>query len=211
MSGGIPIHSVPSVDTNRSTLRRQLSGSFFTPFLHCLEPVMADRLPSSEKDVNRKLIAHRKSRRGCGNCKLRRVKVGRPPRFSTLQETSTKRRLQCDESKPTCKRCTAFGVFCNYNCKYSDLQLSVDGAFNVKILQRFPSPLDQTIPSVIAPSLRPQSTGSLGSNASYQLGEQDLELLSKFQARTVFTISTLKSLRVYQSEIIKLTYSVRAL
>lgn len=26
--------------------------------------------------------AHRESRRGCGNCKLRRVKVGRPPDLS---------------------------------------------------------------------------------------------------------------------------------
>lgn len=40
------------------------------------DAVMTDRLLSSEKDVGRKLKAHKKSRRGCGNCKLRRVKVG---------------------------------------------------------------------------------------------------------------------------------------
>lgn len=28
------------------------------------------------EEANRKRIAHRKSRKGCGNCKLRRVKVG---------------------------------------------------------------------------------------------------------------------------------------
>ena len=41
------------------------------------DAAMTDRLPSPEKNVGRKLKAHRKSRRGCGNCKLRRVKVGR--------------------------------------------------------------------------------------------------------------------------------------
>jgi hypothetical protein len=172
---------------------------------------MTVRLSSSGKDVSRKLRAHRKSRQGCGNCKIRRVKVGRPPHFSILQRTSTEPRLQCDESKPRCNRCTAFGVFCNYDCKYSDLQPSVDGAFNIETLQRFPCSLSQTIPSMIAPPLRQQSMGSLESNALYQLGKQDLELLSKFQTRTVLTISTDKSLRIYQNEIIKLAFSVRTL
>lgn len=44
---------------------------------------MTDRLPSTEKDIGRKLKAHKKSRRGCGNCKLRRVKVGRRYIFSS--------------------------------------------------------------------------------------------------------------------------------
>jgi hypothetical protein len=62
-----------------------------------------------------------------------------------------------------------------------------------------------------APSLRKQPTAPLEIDASYQLREQDLELLSKFQARTVLTITTDKNLRIYQNEIIKLAYSVRTL
>jgi hypothetical protein len=49
------------------------------------------------------------------------------------------------------------------------------------------------------------------SNVAYLLRERDLELLSKFQARTALTISTEKSLRIYQNEIIRLAFSVRTL
>ncbi|GFF60248.1 predicted protein [Aspergillus lentulus] len=44
----------------------------------------------------------RRSRFGCRNCKLRKLK--------------------CDESKPHCKRCTSFGVLCNYMFNVPDLQ-----------------------------------------------------------------------------------------
>ena len=118
--------------------------------------------------------------------------------------------MQCDESKPRCKKCTAFGVFCNYDCRYSDLQLSVSGAANIETLQIFPYSLKPTIPSIIALSLKPQPTRSLGSrNAIYDFRKQDLELLKKFQTRTVFTITTEKNLSLYQMEAIKLAYSVR--
>lgn len=119
--------------------------------------------------------------------------------------------LQCDENKPRCKRCTAYGVFCNYDCKYSDLQLLADGAFKIELLQRLPYSLNQTIASNIILPLRPPSTRSLESNAVYLLRERDLELLSKFQVRTALTISTEKSLHIYQNEIIRLAFSVRTL
>ncbi|KAE8140521.1 hypothetical protein BDV38DRAFT_269085 [Aspergillus pseudotamarii] len=48
--------------------------------------------------------AHRKSRNGCRNCKLRRVK--------------------CDEVQPTCQRCSAYGVLCNYGSDAPDLQMA---------------------------------------------------------------------------------------
>lgn len=38
--------------------------------------------------------AHQKSRTGCGNCKKRRVK--------------------CDETKPSCNKCEAYGISCDY-------------------------------------------------------------------------------------------------
>ncbi|KAL7785462.1 hypothetical protein V8C43DRAFT_325313 [Trichoderma afarasin] len=43
-----------------------------------------------------------RSRFGCRNCKLRKVK--------------------CDESKPSCKRCISFGVLCNFRLDVLDLQ-----------------------------------------------------------------------------------------
>ncbi|KAE8418128.1 hypothetical protein BDV36DRAFT_283255 [Aspergillus pseudocaelatus] len=48
--------------------------------------------------------AHRKSRNGCRNCKLRRVK--------------------CDEVQPACQRCSAYGVLCNYGPDAPDLQMA---------------------------------------------------------------------------------------
>ena len=72
--------------------------------------------------------------------------------------------------------------------------------------------LKQTVPSVIAPALRLQATGSQGStNTMYDFRGQDLELLNKFQTRTVFTITTDKNLHVYQKETFKLAYSVRSI
>ena len=174
---------------------------------------MTNRLPSSEKDPNRKLKAHRKSRRGCGNCKLRRVKVGELHNFSkTRRDTSLKQCWQCDESKPRCQKCTSFGVLCNYECPNSALQLSFDGAANIETLQIRPYALKQTVSSIIAPSLRlPSTRSSDGKNAIYDFRVQDLELLKKFQARTVFTITTDQNLHMYQKESLKLAHSVRSL
>lgn len=45
----------------------------------------------------------------------------------------------------------------------------------------------------------------------YDFRERDLELLNRFQTRTVFTITTDKNLHVYQKEIFMLAYSVRIL
>jgi len=64
---------------------------------------------------------------------------------------------------------------------------------------------------MIAPSLRQQLKVSLGNNISYQLREEDLELLCLFQVRTVSTVSTGEGLRIYQNEMIKLASSVRSL
>src|SRR2546423_1059040 len=132
---------------------------------------MSVRLPSPAKDVNRNRRAHRKSRQGCGNCKLRRVKVSRyilQLRKRPLPES----RMQCDESKPRCARCIAYGVACNYDPKSPDLQLSVDGAFNIKVPQRLPCSLNQTILSMINAPLSLQSTESPESSAAYQLDGQ---------------------------------------
>ena len=51
---------------------------------------MSGRLSSSDKHPNRKLKAHRKSRRGCGNCKRRRVKVGKLHLSESCKEYMTK-------------------------------------------------------------------------------------------------------------------------
>jgi hypothetical protein len=64
---------------------------------------------------------------------------------------------------------------------------------------------------MINASLSPQSMGSQDINVAYQLDVQELELLSKFQTRTVFTIGTDKSSHIFQNVIIELACSVRTL
>ena len=79
-------------------------------------------------------------------------------------------------------------------------------------LQILPYALKQTVPSIIAPSLRLQSTRSSECrNATYDFQMQDLELLKKFQTRTVFTITTDQNLHLYQNQSLQLAHSVRLL
>ncbi|APA16343.1 hypothetical protein sscle_16g111130 [Sclerotinia sclerotiorum 1980 UF-70] len=134
----------------------------------------------SEKGDNRKIRPHKKSRRGCGNCKLRKVK--------------------CDETRPMCKRCTEFKVLCNYDQKTSALQL-LDKSFTFETLQhRLPYSLNQTMPSIVNPGLR----GFHKTNV-YDLSDQEhLGILNRFQTRTVYTITTDRNLQIYQNEFIKL-------
>jgi hypothetical protein len=88
--------------------------------------------------------------------------------------------------------------------------LSVVGALNIEIPQSFPYSLKQAISSVISPPFRQQSTASPESSAFYQLGDQDLELLSKFLGRTALTIGA-GNMFGYQNEAIELACSVSPL
>ena len=79
-------------------------------------------------------------------------------------------------------------------------------------LQISPYALKQTVPSIITPSLRLRSTGSSdGRGAIYDFQVRDLELLKKFQTRTVFTITTDQNLHLYQKQSFQLAHSVRFL
>ncbi|CZR65686.1 related to UPC2-regulatory protein involved in control of sterol uptake [Phialocephala subalpina] len=144
---------------------------------------MPGAVTTTEKGASRKLRAHKKSRRGCGNCKLRAVK--------------------CDESRPVCKRCKAYGVVCNYDRKSPDLELSTkgsNGVFQVSIINNSTPP---SVPKSIAPSLKQGLAASLASHASRSLNNFEFELLHRFQTRTVFTVTTPRSLPVYESSILK--------
>ena len=104
----------------------------------------------------------------------------------------------------------AFGVLYSYNGKTSDLQLSPDGALNIEVLQP-PCSLTPTIFGPITPSLWANSWGFVKSNALGSLRKHELELLSKFQTRTGFTIIRERWLRNYQNEVVKLAYAVNIL
>ncbi|KAI6790108.1 hypothetical protein KC332_g5224 [Hortaea werneckii] len=76
----------------------------------------------------RKPKSLRRSRYGCRNCKLRKIK--------------------CDEVRPRCKQCFSFGVTCNYLLNIPDLQpVSADSRWQIKnpALCQLPPSLDTPV------------------------------------------------------------------
>jgi hypothetical protein len=138
---------------------------------------MAVHLSHSEQGKRRRQ-AHRKSRTGCGNCKLRRVK--------------------CDETQPRCKKCISFGVSCNYESTSDELQLASSGTFVFSTPQETPISFNQTVLGVVNTPPRIHSTNPR--TTFYELSLEDLEIVSKFQLRTVLTIGTKESVHIYQRE-----------
>jgi hypothetical protein len=72
--------------------------------------------PSSKKASNKKQRlerrGHTKSRRGCYNCKRRRIKVV-PSRVRT-KSCNPLTMAQCQETHPTCGHCSKTGLQCEY-------------------------------------------------------------------------------------------------
>lgn len=131
------------------------------------------------------------------------------PQTTTTVEHKLTGSRQCDESKPICKRCKAYGVVCSYDKKSPDLQLSNDASFYVSILNDPPArPRAEAVPKSIAPSLKQGLAASLESYASHDLTHSEFELLHRFQTRTVYTVTTPRSITVYQSSILKYACSV---
>lgn len=135
---------------------------------------------SSLDQGKRRRRAHQKSRRGCGNCKLRRVK--------------------CDETQPRCNKCTSFGVSCSYDGTPDELQLAMKGSFVIEAPQRSPVSLNQTILNMINTPLILHSASSGATGPLYELREDDLRTMSKFQSRTVFSIGTKESVHIFHKE-----------
>ncbi|CAH0051382.1 unnamed protein product [Clonostachys solani] len=138
----------------------------------------ADRKP-------RKRRAHTKSRKGCGNCKLRQIK--------------------CDERKPTCKNCHRFGVLCNYGQQAIPgegiLQVAMNGPYQIGIL---PSPSAKTaVLGALNAALRREPFLD-SQNPVLQLTNRDLDILTRFQFRTTPTLATTGSQDLYQREAIRL-------
>ncbi|TEA19948.1 Sterol regulatory element-binding protein ECM22 [Colletotrichum sidae] len=137
---------------------------------------------SLSSDDCRKRKSHKKSRKGCGNCKLRR----------------------CDESKPRCKKCQAYGVTCFYNSAPDAGALSVEVAFRVDLStppNRPAAPLLRSIPAPLP------CTGSIDSpDAAYQLTPVDVRLLERFQKSIILTIGTQSSRGIYQRKTLPIAF-----
>jgi hypothetical protein len=64
--------------------------------------------------------ARRRSRYGCRNCKLRKLKVSQTSQPGEV--LNQQKGWQCDEQKPHCKRCISLGVICNLVSSAADLE-----------------------------------------------------------------------------------------
>ncbi|KAM0246807.1 hypothetical protein ACHAQJ_010080 [Trichoderma viride] len=136
---------------------------------------MADSLATKDDMTVRRRKTHRKSRLGCGNCKIRSVK--------------------CDEAKPTCRRCQSSGFTCNYSGTIPTLELSHSRVFRLNLARTEAGPVDNLLadgisigaslqPGLQIPIILPLQ-GRLG---DYTLRPGDYAALGRFQDRTVATL-----------------------
>ncbi|PTB38024.1 uncharacterized protein TrAFT101_011869 [Trichoderma asperellum] len=137
---------------------------------------MADGIASNNDIAVRKRKTHRKSRLGCGNCKIRSVK--------------------CDESKPTCRRCQASGFTCSYSGTGPTLQLSRSSVFRLSLAPTQAIPASTSIHGLcreahLQPGLRiPIVLPLQGRLGEYALRPEDHAALSRFYGRTASSLGT---------------------
>ncbi|KAM6476868.1 hypothetical protein HDV62DRAFT_402558 [Trichoderma sp. SZMC 28011] len=147
---------------------------------------MADKVATKDDTIVRKRKTHRKSRLGCGNCKIRGVK--------------------CDESKPTCRRCHASGFTCNYSRAAPTLQLSHSSVLRFDLSpSQVQGPVVSVLPAdsifwdvSLQPALRiPIVLPLQGRLGEYALRPQDYAALHRFQTRTSASLGTLSQRKWY--------------
>ncbi|KIW28607.1 uncharacterized protein PV07_08256 [Cladophialophora immunda] len=142
---------------------------------------------AGDNATSRKRRAHKKSRLGCRNCKIRRVK--------------------CNEVRPMCGKCLEYGVLCNYDPSIPDLQPRTDASELGCLYSRMDKSLQGTtkpILDMVNVSLDKNTHGPELQSGATRFDRSDLARLDRFQTRTVLTIGTKKVARVFQKEVILL-------
>ncbi|KAF4629536.1 hypothetical protein G7Y89_g8614 [Cudoniella acicularis] len=137
---------------------------------------------------NRKRKTHRKSRLGCRNCKLRRVK--------------------CDEARPECKKCLSFGVACNYNpATTADLELSVGRTASIRNGPERGWVVNPTIPRPIDPTGSLLWSTSSEKYSGFNFDRSCHDRLHKFYRRTVLSIGPQEGPNLFRNVTLELAYS----
>ncbi|OIW32662.1 hypothetical protein CONLIGDRAFT_712938 [Coniochaeta ligniaria NRRL 30616] len=135
---------------------------------------------ASPRIYARKRKSHVKSRGGCRNCKIRRIK--------------------CDEAKPLCRRCKSFGVSCTYDRISSELQPFEEAAFSVNATLSTAVSVNQTVLGLLNDNLRQKSPGQ----PTFRLDDVDLGLLNTFHERSILTLGIESTRYIYQQEGLRL-------
>lgn len=146
--------------------------------------------------------AHRKSRQGCANCKLRSIKASHGTRSPVrLGLTGIHSRWQCDESKPQCRRCIAYGIRCGYEPGVSAMELPFVITFGLE------NSLPRSLPE--APVSLPLAGAAEG--RLYEMRPADRDLLARFQRTAILTSGAENQSVGFQNAILQLTYMVSLL
>lgn len=125
--------------------------------------------------------------------------------------------LQCDESKPGCKKCIQFGISCNYGSTESvstgEMIISLGSTsppIEVVEPSKAPVSMTQTMLDLINYSLRESPTGRAQGSQVFQLRKNDLEILGRFTDRSILTVGTDTIKYLFQAEAARLACLVCA-
>ncbi|KAJ5257147.1 hypothetical protein N7478_013251 [Penicillium angulare] len=121
----------------------------------------------------------RHSRYGCRNCKLRKVK--------------------CDEARPQCLRCRAYGVQCTFTHNTTDLQPLLESR-------------EQNNPKSNHPDSSPRASITNGIWAEdgmsfFNLNSHDWGLFNKFRYRTVYSLGGDALVHIHENHMLKASFS----
>lgn len=140
----------------------------------------------SDRPVKRR--AHKKSRAGCENCKIRRVK--------------------CDETRPKCHKCSSFGIECSYDSRSVGMQFAGESSFAIERPSKHIKPTENATmifgPLAKAPGPMPSLRSLEDQFTPYKWMSADLDILAKFQERTVLTVGARKTADIYKTDVFKL-------
>ena len=96
---------------------------------------------------------------------------------------------------------------CNYNSKSEDLHVAFDAVVSLESPQKQPQPALQTSQALIAtPSLPYPVVSDVLS--CYRLDCESMARLGRFRTRTVLTVGTAKTRKLYQAETVNLSLAV---
>jgi hypothetical protein len=156
----------------------------------------------------KKRRSHSRSRRGCGNCRLRRVKV--PIHVSPLSISKGYLTQKCDEKRPGCERCQKAHISCTYATGASQLQSSHEQPVIDMLIYIPHISSNQSVLGLINGTLQEYSSRSPELNHNFQLNLEDLSLLLRFKNRTVRSIGSQWDIGIWDKEFIRIVSLVRS-
>lgn len=124
----------------------------------------------SETRRHEKCRVQKRSRYGCRNCKLRKVKVRLTFHLPHVQPYMVTDTSQCDETRPNCKKCYSSGLLCNLTSRVPDLHSAVDEPKNLALFQSTLHP---------EPCLS-NAIWSADSSSIYHLNASDQDYLTRY-------------------------------